>query len=487
MNAPNFRLNEGLQLKMYRAVRDQAHSRIAVAAGWGSGKTFGLAFVARYVANRWPGSVGVWVTDTVPRLRSVVMPMCEVLLKSAGWAFRQTESRWVAPNGSILYVKGYHRPSTRETSSNSLEGINAHYALIDESQTMTAEVLKVLTGRTRTKYQGSGGEFRNFIMSVGLPVYNAWWVKRAIENPETSLVLKAGSDANSDNLNAEFFEDAKRELDEEEFEAFVKGNPLPLKGQVYKRWSPKPWPEGNVLDDWQPSPDREVTMGVDPGHNPSALFFQHDPERNIDVLIAEVCPYDVTLDVFVRRILQVGWPRRLPRGKPPGVKLWLDSMVIDKAGKSGDRYKVSEIDDLARPPVDQHGRVGGGIGIRGIPSPSDPIRANPEERAKRMHRLIYDPHTELRRLVVMRDVWERGLRVPETQRSFAKMIQRLKYRDNDSGLIYRDTGKGRVIDVADAFGYWGAHYRWHDRRITSKLKVGNAATGGDIGYKVGGW
>ena len=145
---------------------------ISARCGWGSGKTSALVFSILFVAKVRPGTSILLVTDTAPRYRSVLMPEIEKWLSPLGWIYNHTQQIWLDPHtGSSIFCRSYYRPGTRDTTHNPLEGLNitSGVCLIDECQTLSAEVAHKALGRLRA------GESPIMIL-VGLPVVAAWWV-----------------------------------------------------------------------------------------------------------------------------------------------------------------------------------------------------------------------------------------------------------------------------------------------------------------------
>ena len=166
-------LNE-LQRKIIKAIRRE-DKIIAARCGWGSGKTSALVFALWSVAKMRPGRSSLIVTDTTPRYNSVLMPEIEKWLAPIGWTYNHTNKIWIDNHtGSSVYCRSYYRPGTREATHNPLEGLNvtSGVVLIDECQTLTAEVAYKALGRLRS------GPTPIMIL-VGLPVIDAWWCKLA--------------------------------------------------------------------------------------------------------------------------------------------------------------------------------------------------------------------------------------------------------------------------------------------------------------------
>ena len=460
MNAPTSGftgLNEQLQLKMWAAAISKRHDVISAMGGWGSGKSFGLVYCIKGLAVVYPGSRWALVTDTRGRMLRVLQPICEVLLGAQGWRWHgdPSKSYWESPQGSRIYMVAYFRPQTRSSTANPLEGMDLNGAGVDECQVWTnPEVLQKLVGRARRQHEG----LRNVIIMTGLPVADAWWMTAA--RNAGGATFTATSYANEDNLSPEFFDNARAQLDPDEYDAMVMGKPQPPKGQIYRDWVADTWPAGNLIDDWIPTDGMDVTIGVDFGLKLSLLFIAHDPMRNLDIIFDEVSMNDAYIEEWVPRVLQKVWPKAAPWGKPDSVRWWLTGGAGDKAGRGRDSHGTDDISWLRqRPPK--------GLGVN-LRTTTDPVKVDLTNGIKRVRRLICDPHTGHRQLVCTRDMWERGTSssTPEKQRTFARSILRYRWMEDGSGRPQKD---GYSDHALDALRYWVLAYRWFDSPLDEKV------------------
>ncbi len=172
---------------------------ISARCGWGSGKTSGLVFALWFISRIRPGKSSLLITDTSPRYNSVLMPEIEKWLAPRGWTYNHTLHKWTDNHtGSAVLCRSYYRPGTRDASHNPLEGINvtSGVALIDECQTLGAEVAHKALGRLRS------GPTPTLIL-VGLPVADAWWCQMAEAAGVHPLLFT--SYVNQNNLSATSF------------------------------------------------------------------------------------------------------------------------------------------------------------------------------------------------------------------------------------------------------------------------------------------
>ena len=173
-----------LQLEVIGGIR-RSDRVIAARCGWGSGKTSSLVFALWFIAKTRPGTTSLLITDTNSRYNSVLMPEIEKWLMPRGWVYNHTLRQWTDTyTGSAVLCRSYFRPGTRDASHNPLEGINvtSGVALIDECQTLSAEVAHKALGRLRS------GPSPTLIL-VGLPVADAWWCQMAEDAGNPPLLL----------------------------------------------------------------------------------------------------------------------------------------------------------------------------------------------------------------------------------------------------------------------------------------------------------
>ena len=167
------------------------------------------------------------------------MPEMEKWLSPLGWTYNHTLRQWTAPNGSTVWCRSYYRPGTRDATHNPLEGLNvtSGICLIDECQTLSAEVAHKAMGRLRA------GPSPIMIL-VGLPVSGAWWCNLAEEAKCQPLLYT--SYVNSANLSEEWFE-ATKLLPQAEREAMVMNKPRPPSGLIYSEFDESK----HVIDGWK--------------------------------------------------------------------------------------------------------------------------------------------------------------------------------------------------------------------------------------------
>jgi hypothetical protein len=382
----DFILND-LQREIIRGIR-RKDKVIAARCGWGSGKTSSLIFALWFVAKIRPGTTSLLITDTTPRYNSVLMPEIEKWLAPRGWTYNHTLHKWTDNHtGSAVLCRSYYRPGTRDASHNPLEGINvtSGVALIDECQTLGAEVAHKALGRLRS------GPTPTLIL-VGLPVADAWWCQMA----ETAGIhpLLFTSYVNQNNLSAEWFE-ANKLLPEDEREAMVMNKPKPPSGLVYQEFDSA----RHVIDDFTYREEMTARVAIDWGfRKPSVLIIVFDEEREASIIAHEINPQEVTIAQLCEMILRVAWPRS-DKDSAPGPRIWLDSGVADKAGKArSDHTGRSAFREMSK-------EVGaGGLGMT-LRHTTDPVRVDILNGVQRLKRAF-----ARNRYLITKEVWDKGER-----------------------------------------------------------------------------
>ena len=361
---------------------------IAARCGWGSGKTSALVFSMLLVSKMRPGMSSLMVTDTTPRYNSVLMPEMEKWLAPLGWTYNHTNKLWTdTENGSTVWCRSYYRPGTREATHNPLEGLNvtSGVCMIDECQTLTAEVAHKALGRLR-----SGPS--PIMILVGLPVIDAWWCKMA-EKAEYQPLFYS-SYVNQDNLSEEWFE-ATKLLPPDEREAMVMNKPKPPSGLVYSEFNP----EKHIIDDFKYDPSMTGRIAIDWGfRKPSVLVIVYDEVREASIIIHEFNPKEVTIEQLSQMILTFAWPRAL-MSMAPSSRVWLDTGVADKAGKARSDHTGLSAFRMIRKHPDE-----GGIGLP-MRSTTDPVRIDVLNGVQRLKRAFNSG-----KYLITREVWDKGER-----------------------------------------------------------------------------
>ena len=382
----DFILND-LQREIIRGIR-RKDKVIAARCGWGSGKTSSLIFALWFVAKIRPGTTSLLITDTTPRYNSVLMPEIEKWLAPRGWTYNHTLHKWTDNHtGSAVLCRSYYRPGTRDASHNPLEGINvtSGVALIDECQTLGAEVAHKALGRLRS------GPTPTLIL-VGLPVADAWWCQMAESAGIHPLLFT--SYVNQNNLSAEWFE-ATKLLPEDEREAMVMNKPKPPSGLVYQEFDSA----RHVIDDFTYREEMTARVAIDWGfRKPSVLIIVFDEEREASIIAHEINPQEVTIAQLCEMILRVAWPRS-DKDSAPGPRIWLDSGVADKAGKArSDHTGRSAFREMSK-------EVGaGGLGMT-LRHTTDPVRVDILNGVQRLKRAF-----ARNRYLITKEVWDKGER-----------------------------------------------------------------------------
>jgi hypothetical protein len=412
---------------------------IAARCGWGSGKTSALVFALLFISKIRPNSSSLLVTDTNPRYNSVLMPEMEKWLGPLGWTYNHTLRKWDDPHsGSSVWCRSYYRPGTRDATHNPLEGLNitSGVCLIDECQTLSAEVAHKALGRLRAGPTP-------ILLLVGLPVSDAWWVQMAEQAGCAPLLFS--SYVNEANLSSEWFE-ATKLLPHEEREAMVMNKPRPPTGLIYQEFT-----ESHIIDGWEYHESMTGRIAIDWGfRKPSVLIMAYDEQLGASVICAEINPTEVTTEELARLILSIAWPRSM-KDSAPSPRIWLDHGVADKAGKArNDQTGASAFRAMrAAPPR------GLGMGLRAT---TDPIKTDVLNGIQRLKRAFAS-----RKYLITREVWERGEMTANN--SLRKAL--MSYGWDSKEQPKKD---GRE-DPLDALRYDCITWNWNDLEVDARRYV----------------
>jgi len=427
---------------------------ISARCGWGSGKTSALVFSILFVAKMRPGTSTLLVTDTAPRYQSVLMPEIEKWLVPLGWTYNYSLKLWTdTHSGSSVYCRSYYRPGTRDTTHNPLEGLNitSGVCLIDECQTLNAEVAHKALGRLRA------GESPILIM-VGLPVVGAWWCDMSEQANYPPLLYS--SYVNQENLSDDWFE-ATKLLPADEREAMVMNKPKPPTGLIYSEFT-----ESLIIDDWKYEESMTARIAIDWGfRKPSVLIICYDERLNASVICQEFNPKEVTTEQLARLISSVAWSRSL-KDSAPSPKIWLDDGVADKAGKARNDQTGASAFRAMR----SHPPLGLGLSLR---STTDPIRTDVLNGVQRLKRAFAQ-----RRYLITREVWDKGERA--TGNSLRKALLSYAWDKNEKPV------KDGREDPLDALRYDCILYNWNDTSIQSGYKSRGSSSSRSRKVRTGG-
>lgn len=335
--------------------------------------------------------------------------------------------------------------------------------LVHNCQALRAEALTALQGRVRTK-AGDG-----VIVCVGLPVWDAWWMKAAEKLGPRGCTLYATTHVNAANLDPNYVENLRATLSPEMFASRVENVPFAPVGQVLNNWSPDSWPRGNVIDGWQVDRSRPVRIAVDFGRrSPAVLFVQSSvvDGQQVDVVFSELMPDDCLVGDLCARINAEAarWGVRVEAG------------AGDPAGKAvNDQTGVDSINYLAR------SQSQGGVGVR-LRYETDPIKRHVPNGVERLRRRILGSDG-VRRLVVTREMWDRGDRAGG--RTLRRCVEGYRYPEKGGDEPLKDGVNDHGID---ALRYDAICWHWRDGSapdnavgLSSRAATGTSPVAGHMG------
>lgn len=433
MNDLDIKLNP-LQIELINRLLFSTDKVVSARCGWGSGKTSSLIFAMLVASESMPGKTSLLITDTSNRFKTVLFPECQKWLFPVGWHFSPSDSILKSPSGHQVICRSYFRPSTHDSGSNSIEGINVSgWAFIDEAQVFSEEVLHKVIGRMR-----SSADPR--IVIVGLPVFGAWWIDYSEKSGCKPLFYS--SHVNKENLSEEWFKSIEN-LPENERLAMIENQPMPRSGLVYSEWGPL-----NVVNDFKYDPSMSSRIVIDFGfRKPSVLILTHDPIKSADVIVAEINPSEVSIHELAKMILEIACPRNLAHIYPG--RILLDGASGDKAGGSrNDHTSITTFKALSKSPEE------GGVGLQFRWS-TDNLRTDIINGINRVKDLIGK-----RRILCTKEVWDSGSDPKGgSGNSFRKAILSYAWDSKETPK------KSGLEDPLDALRYDVINFNWRDRGI----------------------
>lgn len=436
-------LNPLQRAMLHYAVVDPDCYTIGVRAGTGSGKSFGTGLAAKTIGELYPPDatrppVQIWLTDTMSRAESVVLPICRELLGDT-WRWHGSNTAWYWKNqrtGAVVWVR-YYKQKNADAQNNPIEGIPYACAVYcEESQTLPASVAGVAAKRLRQ--QG----YRPRRLFVGLPRHDAWWIsevdrvreaRREDGDPkwrESAVKLFATSMVNAPNLGSTYIQDLRATMSPQQYRAEVMNEPCAPEGAVYPSWEPTDYPAGNIVDVVPPA-GSDVAVAIDYGDTWPHVLFLLDDGHSLTV-VDELAPDNTLPAALGQAIMRRANERRW--------NIWR------AAGDPGARYKSRR----------------GGVTQRQAVEEALPVNIRYPATARRdillgierVSTLVLDGTGE-RRLLCSRECWDRGLAT--SGRSFAKAVMSYRWPHEGGERPWKDD---RHDHAMDALRYYAAVYYW---------------------------
>lgn len=441
----DFHPNNLQRAMLHYSVVDPNCGTIGVQAGTGSGKSFGSGLVTKLLGELQPPEAPepptlLWLTDTMSRAESVVLPVCQTLLADQ-WKWSPTPTRWYWEHrrtGARIWIRYFHRRQRDDQASN-IEGIpHACGVICEESQTLPPAVAPIAAKRLRQK------GYRPRRLFIGLPRADAWWMQevervRAARGHDAAVGLRATSLVNIKNLGAHYIDDLKATMSPRQFRAEVLNEPSAPDGAVYPDWEPT---VGASLLDWTPPAGTEVVLGIDYGDVWPHVLVMVDDGATLTI-VDELAPDNILPQSLAERVVS-HCERR-------GWNIWR------AAGDPGARTRSRHGGASQRRAIEQ-------VLPRGIAYPSD-SRRDILLGIERVSRLILDG-TGRRRLLCTEECWAAGMKTQG--RSFAKSIMGYRWPEGGGDRPWKDD---RHDHAMDALRYYVACFHWNDAQVVTGPSV----------------
>jgi hypothetical protein len=431
---------------------------IACVGGWGCGKTHLLAIAMHALTRQRPSEDGMVVYPRAAQAAKALGALAESVLIPQGWRFcatyqGQQAPHWLSPFGPRVWVVSYYRPGTVAMAANSLEGINAGWAFIDEAPAFAgSEVADMAWGRVR---DGS----RPVLVIMGRPSLHEWW-------PEWTTARGGAYQRVSSRVNRKHIRGWSawvEQMTEAERDERLDCRPVSPEGAIFADWRVASFPDGNITPPgWKYNPaSMRGFLAVDWGaRHPSALVLVHDEAIGADVVVAELNPSDVSVHTLAKAINRIAAPRASGRA---GVFL-LDEGVGDKAGKQrNDQTLRSNFDALAALPTDTPPGIGMRLGCRyeHHAARTSVVNGVREMRA----RVLHEHHG--RRLLMTHECWAASMTAKGV--SLARAMGSYVYRQGSDEPV-----KNGCEHPIDALRYFVAEFRWPSPQAAVSSHVGGA-------------
>lgn len=458
----------------------------AIYGGIGCGKTYLLSLVAEVVAVTRPGSLSLLVSDTHGRLMGNNQRECIKLFPSEA-EFNGNDKVWRFPTAggvSELELKYYKLHSTMDEAQNPLEGRTVTgIFIVDEAQTLPMKVLEHAADRSRGQsIDLNGVTHHTKILLNGRPGAIDWWVKAVEElGGRVWRPMTADNPHNGPHYIANIYATRERRV----ADCLTKGTPMPVEGAIYDCLRDETWPAGNLVEGWRYDHGAPVELGIDFGRRtPAVVWIQPCVIDGLEVdVIFDAWGDNEKLTRDIVAAIRDPWHRRwsdrdelygVRRGQvldlhPDFDGVWrVDVAATDPAGNAKDaKSGKTDIDLLRRRPGQDPDGLGGGLGCR-VAFTTNADRVPVHAGITRLQGLM-DPGLGHRRLLITRELWERGMSAPAGARTLARSLLTYSWEHAD-----RKSRSGRDHDSThhcDALRYWCINRRWGP---TSKAPPGLA-------------
>jgi hypothetical protein len=443
----------------------RAPSTLAVNGGIGCGKSWLLAYMLGVVASTRPGSASALLSDSWPSLAGNNLPPCLALFEGRG-EWHPSERMFRFGNGSTIELRHYHVTSGALESQNPIEGRNYSGLIVcDEAQKLSPMVLDHALSRARGQVVDLTGQvWAPRVVMNGRPDAGLWWWEVAVEEMG-GRVMKPRTVENPHN-GPDYLRNLALRYSPAMFRCVTEGVPAPAEGGVFEDFVEAAPPAGNVIEGWRFDPAAPVHLGVDFGRRtPAVVWVQPSTVLGepVDVVFDEVAPDECTTPQLIARIL-APWRNRWPDVSQvygacrDTCDTWPVSVAyVDPAGNARNvQTGASEVALLRRPAGESVDALGGGLGCR-VVTTTDAAKVSVSAGLLRLQALV-NPAQGARRLLVTRELWDRGIAAPSTMRTLPRALMRFTW-----GMVDRKAA-GRTEDPAthhvDALRYWAIGARW---------------------------
>jgi hypothetical protein len=435
---------------------------IAINGGIGVGKSHLLAYILGAVARTRPGSTSGLLSDSWPSLRENNLPYCRQVFGNA--------ARWLASdrvfefaNGSRVELRHYDLAAGHDESRNPIEGRTyaGGVVILDEAQKVSQVAFKHMTGRARGEVADLNGHmWPTRVILCGRPNAGTWWWEGAAAEAG-GIVVKPRTAENPHN-GPDYLANLRRAYDEAMFRCITEGAPAPTVGGVFGDWSDKAAPAGNILDGFVYNPALPVHLGVDFGRRtPAVVWVQQQTIGGAlcDVAFDEAAP-DETLTPELALAMLAPWQRRW--GARPTLygaepcRWRIDVAYVDPAGNAKNPQTGATDVGILRRQSDPGDGLGGGIGAL-VVTTTAADRVSVSAGLTKLRGAVC-PGEGPRRLLMTRELWDRGMQAPAKERTLSRSLMQYAWKHAEA-----KAGGGSEhpsTHHVDALRYWYIGARW---------------------------
>lgn len=240
--------------------------RVAMIGGKGSGKTYAGAMFAAEMAQRYPGSLGMFASGTFPQVNKNISPHFREVMNRLGVKYSYHSQRTIQGR---VYDKVFVVHLSRNVKSfvcltsfenmDTIEGSEWDWQVYTEIQAADREDFEVAIARNRGKKANRG------VFVDGLPANADHWQYQVLERDLNFRFFEPSLRENIHNVGQDYLDMLMRLYDKQKAQAYIEGKRISLNSNaVFYAFDYERHVQGKmsrVLTDYEP--DRELIISFD--------------------------------------------------------------------------------------------------------------------------------------------------------------------------------------------------------------------------------